>query len=522
MKSIKTKLILGLSALIVVLFSLAAFLLIDEKSRELSRDMYTRARAVTELSTPRVVDLYKSLLAEESFVLFNREIKDVLNKDEDIKNIKIYIFAGEVLYDSAEENVRRYEGQERTVKKSAYIERIKAALPSYLLEDGRVVYLKKEHEGTYRAVDAQEHEILGIEDGDRIVDIIFPYQGAFAVQYDLTYENLQSRILRTTQRIVLLLIFGVLLGLGFGWYFSGRITEPLSKLSQGAALLGAGDFSARVMIKTQDEVGMLATTFNKMAQDLQASTQALVYKERVAKELELAARMQSQIVPKVMPQISGLQLAAALVPAAEIGGDCYDVIKVDEKNHLLYLSDVTGHGVPSGIVVSIANALIYSYSGEKNLCDVLVNANRVLKQKTTQNMFMTLIMVRYCGDNQLTYVSAGHPEMMHYYGTEKKVVAERGGGIALGMVPNISQMVSEMKIPFNSGDCVILYSDGIPEGVNEKGEQYSPARLKRALVEAGELPSAEAIKNALIADVKEFMGKAPQMDDITLLVIRKI
>ena len=324
---------------------------------------------------------------------------------------------------------------------------MKASLPSYLLENGRTVYLKKDAEGNYKNVNENEKEISGLEDKDVILNIVYPVSGKFAVQFDMTYQALESRVNRMTGRIVLLLVFGVLLGLGFAWNFSQKITQPIEKLTTGALILGKGDFTVRVPVQTQDEVGVLAETFNKMAADLQVSTKALVYKERMAKELEVAANIQKQILPKTLPQIEGLDIATALVPAVEIGGDCYDFIKIDADTHVMYLSDVTGHGIPSGIVVAIANALIYSYAKSPSLKDILINANSVMREKTASNMFMTLIMLRY-SKGKLDYISAGHPEMLHYYAEQKKVVAEKGGGIALGMVPDVSKVLNQASVPF--------------------------------------------------------------------------
>lgn len=519
MHSIKTKLIVAISVLLVFLFSITALLLIDEKKKELSHDIYLKARSFSELTSIKIVDLYKSLLAEKSFVIFNREIKDIFKKNEDISAIKIYTFAGEILYDSGFEKDRQYEGPNRYIENINLLARVKANLPSYLLDSGRIVYLKKNPDGEYKAVDANDKETESVADTDMIENIVFPVDAKFAAEFDVTYENLQTRVLRMTERIILLLIFGILLGFGFSWYFSQRITNPIEKLKAGALVLSKGDFTVRVNVKSKDEVGVLADTFNKMAGDLEISTRAMVEKEKMAKELELAASIQKEILPKTLPQIPGLDISAAIIPAALIGGDCYDFIQVDPDTHLIYISDVTGHGIPSGIVVSIANAIIYSYANSQNLAEILINANKVLKEKTKQNMFMTLLMLRYRNGN-LSYISAGHPEMLHYAACAKKVCVEKGGGIALGMVPDISQMLEENDLVLGKGDCIVLYSDGIPEACSSLGEQYGLKRLKRVLNDAAsELKSASAIQNAILADVKQFMNRADQNDDITLVVI---
>lgn len=520
MHSIKTKLIVAISVLVIFLFSITAFLLIDEKQKELSLDIYLKARSFSELTTPKIVDLYKTLLAEKGFFIFNREMKDVFGKNEDIAQIKLYSFSGDILYDSEVERERPYEGDVRKIEDPDLAARVKTNLPSYLLESGRTVYLKKDSDGNYFYVNQNEKEIEPIGDTDRILNIISPLDGKFVVQFDVSYGKLQERVSAMTKRIVLLLVFGVLLGLGFGWYFSSRITGPIEKLKGGALILAKGDFSARVVVQSKDEVGVLAETFNTMAGELEISTKALVEKEKMAKELELAAKIQKEILPAKFPQIPGFEIAAAVLPAAAIGGDTYDFIQTDPDTHVFYISDVTGHGLPAGIVVSIANAIIFSYADSKNLRDILINANKVLREKTIANMFMTMLILRYEKGN-LTYVSAGHPEMVHYIGSQRKVFTEKGGGIALGMVPDVSKLLTENTVKFEKDDCIILYSDGIPEALSEKGEQYGMPRLKRAVNDAGELATAEAIKNTLVADVKLFMGKAEQADDITLVVIKK-
>ncbi|PJC36505.1 hypothetical protein CO046_05340 [Candidatus Peregrinibacteria bacterium CG_4_9_14_0_2_um_filter_53_11] len=520
MTSIKTKLSLGISLVLVFLFTITALLLVNEKKSELAGDIYTNARSFSELTAPRIQELYTSLLAENSFVLFNREIRDIFSKNEDVSALHVYSFAGELLYDSTAEVDRAYRGEARTVSDSDLLARVKSAIPSYLLDSGRTVFLKQLPNGSYEPVDQNEKPVDPISQSERILNIVYPLEGTHAVSYEISYANLQARVIRTTERIILLLIFGVLIGLGFAVYFARRITQPIEKLKGEAVVLGQGNFKARVSIESQDEVGQLAETFNTMARDLEISTKAMMERQKLAKELELAAQMQKQILPKNLPKIPGLQIATALLPAEEVGGDCYDIISVDDDNHIIYIGDVTGHGVPSALVVSIANALIYSYASFGTMPELLKNVNHVLHQKTSQNMFMTLLMIQFA-HGKLSYVSAGHPEMLHYSAKDKTVVTRDSGGIALGMVADNSKMLAEHEVPFAPGDCLVLYSDGIPECLSEKGVQYGMPSFKRALADAGEIDNVEAIKNALVADVKLFSGASKQEDDITLVVIRR-
>jgi serine phosphatase RsbU (regulator of sigma subunit) len=338
----------------------------------------------------------------------------------------------------------------------------------------------------------------------------------------MTYQALQDRINQTTMRILLLAVFGVGVGILMAILYAGTITKPVRKLKEGAEIFATGKFDYRVDVKTKDELETLANSFNKMAADLEISTKALVYKERVAKELELAAKIQKQLLPTQMPKIKGLDISAGLLPAEEIGGDCYDFIRVSEDRLVMYIGDVTGHGVPSGIVVSIANALAYHLASREDLLNVMINMNKVIKEKTASNMFLTMVMLDWdAAANKLRFVNAGHEQMIHYHAKDKKVTLTPAGGLALGMFQDVGKLLKLQEVEMEKDDVLVMYSDGIPESWKNEKEMYGMGRFKRAVNDYSDLPSAIAIRNALLADVKEFSGKYKQMDDITLIVLKK-
>lgn len=523
MHSLKTKLIISISALIVVLFALTAVLFIGEKQRELTRDIFTEARSFAELTAPKVANDYNLYLAQKSFVYFNREIQGVFQKFEDLAEVQVINYRGETLYDSAIEREKQYEGDVRTVTDRDFLNQIQAKNPSVKsLDTLRIVYLKKNVEGQIEYVDVDEKPVHALAVDEKIAYLVQPATNEMAVVYQISYKNLQERVNQTAMRGILLAIFGVGVAILLAFLYAGSITKPLQKLTEGAGIIATGDFNYRVAVKTKDEIATLANAFNKMAQELAISTKALVYKERVAKELELAAKIQRDLLPKVIPQVSGLDISAGLLPAEEIGGDCYDFIKTDPNNLLMYLGDVTGHGVPSGIVVSIANALIYNHAGTSDLKTVLINVNKIMKQKTSSNIFMTLVMLNWNSlENRLKYVSAGHEQIIHYHARDAKVTLVPGGGLALGMVADISKNLKEEEIMFESNDVLIVYSDGIPECWKNEKEIFGMANLKRVVNEYSDLPTAFAIRNALLAEVKLFAGQYKQMDDITVMVLKR-
>jgi HAMP domain-containing protein len=524
MNSLKTKLVVAISAMIIVLFMFTTVIFINEKQNEMAVSIYNTARSFADLTAPGIVNNYNVYLAQKSFVYFNREITNTFEKFSDLDSVQLIDYNGVVIYDSRTEKDKQYEGPDRLIQDKDFLTQIQAKNPSiYTLDTKRFVYLKSSGgTGDISFVDANEKSINAFDPKEKIAYIVQPATNDFSVVYYISYQSLYDSVNQTILRGALLAIFGIGVGILLAFLYAGSITGPLKILTDGVGVIAKGDFKHRVTVKTKDEVFTLAEAFNKMAHDLEISTKALVYKERVAKELELAAKIQKEILPKEIPKVMGLDISAGLLPAEEIGGDSYDFIKSDENSLLMYLGDVTGHGVPSGIVVSVANALIYSNAQEPDLKKLLIGVNRILKDKTSANMFMTMVMMKWNALlNEMKYVSAGHEQMIHYHASDKKVTLTPPSGIALGMLMDISQNLKEEQVKLESGDVLVVYSDGIPECWKNEKEMYGMGRLKRAVNDYSDLPSAFAIRNALLADVKEFAGKYKQMDDITLIVIKK-
>ncbi|MCC6643656.1 SpoIIE family protein phosphatase, partial [Candidatus Peregrinibacteria bacterium] len=331
-----------------------------------------------------------------------------------------------------------------------------------------------------------------------------------------------ARIAATQMRILMLAIFGVGLGILLAIIFGSNITKPLSVLKRGAEILATGDLTHRVQVKTKDEIYDLAQTFNKMAADLQESTKAMIYKERVGKELELAKQIQDRLLPKEYPKVKGLDICAGIIPAEEIGGDCYDFLMPSDDELMFYLGDVTGHGVPSGIVVSIANALFYSKAGRKNLDVILAEVNDVLKAKTTPNMFITLVLMRWLIEEQkFSYVSAGHEKIIHYKAAQGKAEFLASGGLALGMIKDVSKLLQIRDVELGKGDVLFIYSDGIPEAWRNEKEMYGVENLRAMVEKYAQFEDALSIRNALLADVYIYRQGYKQMDDMTCIVVKK-
>jgi len=535
--SFKAKLILAVTLLMAVVFASVGFLFVSEKKIEIADDIYRGVRSFAELTAHHVVDDVGLYLNNESFVYFNRSISELMTQNPDISYIKVVDYNGNIIYDSASDSEKKYSGNKRNVD-DFYdlavlpgVSQIKARNASMFVfpkssgDVGKIYYLKKDN-AYYKYVDDNEYLIAAPYNGFTFAYFVQPTTGKYTIVYGVTYKNLHEMISAMQMRIAELALFGFLLGVFLALFMGTRVNKPIVKLVKSAEEIAKGNFDIRVEIKTKDEFEYLGESFNKMTQDLAASLDARVYKERVGKELELARSVQRTIIPAVLPKVPGLDISAGLLPAEEVGGDAYDVINDCNGGALIYLGDVTGHGIPASMLSAVANSLIYSYSCEDDILRIVSQLNSVLHKKSTKTMFMTLCLARWnSGNGVLKYVNAGHDPILKFDSATLDVTEGLSGGLAVGMLAEISDKVKVGEMTLITGDVAVLISDGIVECWKNEKENYGMAKLKefiKSYCVANPLASALQIKDAILKDVADFASGYKQADDITIVVMRKM
>lgn len=520
--SLKAKFTFAFGTLIVVLFTALGVFMVNSKANEISIDIAQNTQSFARLTSGTILDKYEELLEPGNFIPFSREINGILRRNQNISGLLISTYAGEVVYDSGEESEEQYSGDKRVISDQSYLDRVQAYNLSLLLDSGEVLYLKLDQEGELKTVDANENTIDALSPKDRIVDIIIPLENSYAILYQVSYATLAERLETARLQIGSAALLGLILTLLVSFQLSTSITRPIGALKEGALKIATGDFSQRVAVKSKDELGLLAQTFNRMAEDLQISTKAMLYKERVTKELELAVQIQTNLLPKDKLVLPGLDIAGGLIPATEVGGDAFDYVPVNDKQFICYLGDVTGHGVAAGIVSSIVNSLVYAFKTQTNLIKLIHDINDVVRRKITSKVFFTMALTLWNEDTKtLTYANAGHPPVL-YYDSEKKTISDiRLQGMAIGMIENVEALVKTQDIKLNQNDVFVMYSDGIVEANNPSHQQFGLANLKRIVQDAAnDLQSAEAIKNTILAEVIKYINGGEYLDDMTVVVMK--
>ncbi len=254
--------------------------------------------------------------------------------------------------------------------------------------------------------------------------------------------------------------------------------KPLKKIIKEMKALLTGKSYHRIFTARTDEIGIIGHFFNEITESLEKISSDLKEHQKISEELNLAQKIQHDLIPKEAPEIPHLEITAKTKSAAQIGGDSLDFLP-REKDTYFYIGDVTGHGIPAGLVMIMVDTLISTFATmAQNTKDLVVNINKFLKPRLQKNMFMTMVMFRWLHEEKKMYFAgAGHEHVIHYKSAEKKCDTIVSGGIALGMLPDNEKLTNEKEIHFQEGDFIILYSDGITEAKNQAGEQFGLKKL---------------------------------------------
>ena len=237
------------------------------------------------------------------------------------------------------------------------------------------------------------------------------------------------------------------------------------------------------------------------------------------KDLLAAREVQMRLIPKELPRIPGYDFAAITIPAKEVGGDLYDFVTVGEGRLAFCIGDVSGKGLAASLLMANVQATLRNQTlTQESVAECVRLSSKLLFQSTIPEKFATLFYgVLDPVQSRLTYTNAGHePPMLFSAGGEMRRLT--AGGIILGIAEDFP--FEEDTVPFPPGDVLVMFSDGISEAMNAEQNQFGPERLK-AVVSQFRNESAHSIHERIIAAVKTHVGNCPQMDDITLVVIKR-
>ena len=238
-------------------------------------------------------------------------------------------------------------------------------------------------------------------------------------------------------------------------------------------------------------------------------------------ELDIASNIQQAILPTVFPSEDDYQVFGSMQPARDIGGDFFDVIRLENGSIGLAVADVSGKGVSAALfMMSVRTLLKGAAIGKSDPCDVLHEVNSMLSENNDTMMFVTILYAVYDpATGVLTYANGGHPPPLLFHKDGTSTLLPLTGGAMLGVLPDLQ--FEQSNVTLSAGDILVCYTDGVTEAINDHAEEFGVERLQETLVRASSSNPKE-ISQSIQAAVKEFSGETPQFDDITCLTFSRI
>ncbi len=273
---------------------------------------------------------------------------------------------------------------------------------------------------------------------------------------------------------------------------------------------------------TEDDQRLLSIIAGQSAQVIEnarlyESEKALL---QMREELRLAARIQSDLLPQQAPDLPGYDIAGRTIAAQDVGGDYFDFIPMEGGRLGICVGDVSGKGLPASLLMANVQATLRSQSlvnDPPRLC--IQRANTLMSRSTSPEKFVTLFYaVLDPWQHSLTYVNAGHEHPYHFTDSGPASSLSRGG-TPLSMVDQFSY--EEESIDLQPGDVLVIFSDGVTEAMNPSAEQFGRERLCSVIAESRRA-GASVILEKILDAVRLHAGTAPQHDDVTIVVVRRM
>ena len=276
-------------------------------------------------------------------------------------------------------------------------------------------------------------------------------------------------------------------------------------------------------IKNIDEIGQLADSVDKMENEtldyIDNLTNVTAEKQRIAADLDLAAAIQRGMLNSVSPERAELDICADMDPAKEVGGDFYDYFLMDDDHLCMTIADVSGKGVPASLFMAITKVLITDITlVTRSPAEILQIVNDRICKHNKQDMFVTVWLgILEISTGKVVAANAGHEYPIIYRsGREFELMRDKHGFVVGGMS---GVRFKEYTFELNKGDSLFLYTDGAPEATDAEDRLFGTDRMLEALNKAPDKKPEELMK-AVKDSIDEFVGEAPQFDDLTMMCLK--
>ncbi len=291
------------------------------------------------------------------------------------------------------------------------------------------------------------------------------------------------------------------------------LSRAVNRLSSATERVMRADFSTRIPVKRRDQIGELQRSFNEMTANLEQLVAAEAQKETLEKELKIARELQQSLLPANLPDNESLEFSTLFEPSAAIGGDYFDILRIDDSRLAVVIADVSGHGLPTGLRMAMLKAaLVILVEESKAPEEILRRLDQMVRAERRIFVTATIGIVDF-RSGRLELTNAGHPPTyLIRAGSVEEILLP---GNPLGM---LGETYGRQELDLEPGDHVVWLSDGLIEATNGKGEPFGYERVRGALSNGSS--NAVELRDSLVGAVATHTHGKPADDDRTLVVMR--
>jgi serine phosphatase RsbU (regulator of sigma subunit) len=313
-----------------------------------------------------------------------------------------------------------------------------------------------------------------------------------------------------------------------GLALAKSLTGSVHALFAGTERVRQGDFTHKIAVRTEDQLGELAESFNLMTGSIEDLLLQAAEKKRLEEELRIAHEIQMSLLPQGPLLMAGLSVTALCVPAREVGGDYYDFLPLDDHRVGVLIADVSGKGTSAALYMAELKGLVLSLSEiHTSPRAMLIAANRIIAQHLDARSFITMTYaVIDMRARTMTYARAGHTPLIYVPGVgagprDMRILAPDGMvvGLKLDNGEMFERLLKEDTIRLHPGDLYLFFTDGISEAMNTHDDLFGETRLGQLVETHAHLPSEE-LRERVLREIAAFVGDAPQHDDMTMILLK--